>query len=53
MIIIIMTVKSCKNSFVPNDCNLCEGVFFETFCMCPLRNEEMTDEIYEEIYEDN
>lgn len=48
-----MAQKTCKNTYEPNNCKQCMVAFFETFCMCPIQNEGMTDEIYDEIYEED
>jgi len=32
------------------DCVRCEGCFFEAFTMCPDRDENMTQEVFDELY---
>lgn len=51
--LISMALKTCKNDYCPDDCKTCKDAFFETFCMCPLKNEGLTDEIYDEIYDED
>ena len=39
-----------KNGF-SKDCKMCKECFFETFTMCPDKDPNLTQEMYDEIYE--
>ena len=41
-----------KKAGFSKDCAMCEGCFFETYTMCPERDENLTQEIYDEIYDE-
>ena len=41
-----------KKAGFGKDCAMCESAFFETFTMCPDRDPNLTQAIYDEIHED-